>query len=103
VITLKVDDGYHINANSASFDDLIPISLVFDRSMPAIVDYPKAGRFKSVFAPDGLDVYEGSATLIAAFPKAASRDKTISAERPRRRPATPDLPAGVKAGVFMWG
>ena len=69
VVTLKVDDGYHINANPASFDYLIPTSVAFDRLQPAKVDYPKPVSFKSAFAPDGLDVYEGSVALIATFPK----------------------------------
>src|SRR5262249_23369528 len=31
VVTLRVDDGYHINANPASLDYLIPTSLAFDQ------------------------------------------------------------------------
>ena len=69
VVTLQVDHGYHINANPPSFDYLVPTSLSFDRLKPAKVDYPNAVRLKSAFAPDGLDVYEGSVALIAKFPK----------------------------------
>jgi uncharacterized protein YyaL (SSP411 family) len=69
IVTLKVDDGYHINANPASFDYLIPTSVAFDRLQPSKVDYPSPVRFKSAFAPDGLDVYEGGVALIATFPK----------------------------------
>ncbi len=71
VVTLRVDDGYHINANPASLDYLIPTSLAFDRLKPSKVEYPKAVRFKSAFAPDGLDVYEGKVALIAQFARGA--------------------------------
>lgn len=66
---LKVDDGYHINGNRASFDYLIPTSLAFDHLQPSRVEYPKPTRFNSAFAPDGLDVYEGAVSLVATFPK----------------------------------
>ena len=69
VVTLRIDDGYHINANPASFDYLIPTSLAFDRLQPSKVDYPKPVRFKPAFAPDGLDIYEGNVALIAKFPQ----------------------------------
>ena len=75
VVTLEIDDGYHINANPASFDYLIPTSVTFDRLQPSKVDYPKPVRFKSAFAPDGLDVYEGSAALIATFPKGSLKGR----------------------------
>ena len=68
-VTLQVDEGYHINANPASLDYLIPTSVDFDRLTPARIDYPKAVRFEPAFAAEGLDVYEGSAALVAIFPK----------------------------------
>jgi uncharacterized protein len=69
VVTLKIDDGYHVNANPASFDYLIATSIAFDQLHPSKVDYPKPVRFKPAFAPDGLDVYEGNVALVATFPK----------------------------------
>ncbi|MDE2069227.1 MAG: DUF255 domain-containing protein [Bradyrhizobium sp.] len=69
VVTLKVDDGYHINANPASFDYLIPTSVAFDCTKPSRVEYPTPIRFKSAFAPSGLDVYEGSVSIVAGFPR----------------------------------
>ena len=69
VVTLNIDDGYHVNANRPSLDYLIPTSLAFDALKPSAVDYPKPSRFKPAFAPDGLDVYEGTAKLVAHFPK----------------------------------
>jgi uncharacterized protein YyaL (SSP411 family) len=75
VVTLQVDDGYHINANPASLDYLIATSLTFDRLKPSKVEYPKAVRFKSALAPNGLDVYEGEVTLIAQFARGALLDQ----------------------------
>jgi uncharacterized protein YyaL (SSP411 family) len=69
VVTLKVDRGYHINANPASFDYLIPTSVVFDHLNPSHIEYPKPTRFKPAFAPEGLDVYEGTVSVVATFPK----------------------------------
>lgn len=75
IVTLKVDDGYHINANPASFDYLIPTSVVLDRLKPSKVKYPKPIRFKSDFARDGLDLYEGTVSLIASFPKGSLKGR----------------------------
>ena len=69
VVTVTVDDNFHINANPASFDYLIPTSLEFKDIKPAKIEYPKAIRFTAEFAPEGLDVYEGSVAITAKFPK----------------------------------
>jgi uncharacterized protein len=68
LVTVAVDPGYHINANPASFDYLIPTSVQFPALHPVRVRYPGATRFKAEFAPAGLDVYEGSVQLRATFP-----------------------------------
>ena len=69
VVTVTVDDKFHINANPASFDYLIPTSLEFMDIKPAKIEYPKSIRFTAEFAPEGLDVYEGSVAITAKFPK----------------------------------
>lgn len=69
VVTVKVDDNFHVNANPASFDFLIPTSVEFKGVKPSTVEYPKAMRFTAKFAPEGLDVYEGSVRIVAKFPK----------------------------------
>src|SRR5258706_620002 len=69
VVTLQIEDGYHVNANPASYDYLIATSLSFDRLTPMQVLYPEATLFKPSFAPAGLKVYEGKVTLEASFPK----------------------------------
>ncbi len=71
VTTLEVDDGWHVNANPASFDYLIPTSVSFEGLSATRVVYPTAVRIKPKFAPDGLDVYEGVVKVVALFPKGA--------------------------------
>jgi uncharacterized protein YyaL (SSP411 family) len=80
VVTLQIEDGYHVNANPASYDYLIATSLTFDRLTPTQVLYPEATLFKPSFAPVGLKVYEGKITLEASFPKGTvGTDQQISA------------------------
>ena len=69
VVTLQIDDGYHVNANPASYDYLIATSVTFDGLTPTQVRYPEATLFKPSFAPAGLKVYEGTVTLEASFPR----------------------------------
>ena len=67
VVTVVVDPGYHINANPASLDYLIPTSLNVTNRRPLRVVYPAATRFKPKFADQVLDVYEGTVQIIAEF------------------------------------
>ena len=71
VVTLQIADGYHVNANPASFDYLIATSVTFDGLTPTHVIYPEPMLFKPAFAPAGLKVYEGKVNLEASFPKGA--------------------------------
>ncbi len=68
VVTLRIDDGYHVNANPATYDYLIATSVAFEGLTPERVRYPVATLFKPAFAPSGLKVYEGEVRLIASFP-----------------------------------
>ena len=70
VITLRVDDGFHINANPASQPYLIPTSVSFPDLSPARVVYPQPVTFKPKFADDVLDVYEGTVSIMAFFASA---------------------------------
>jgi len=65
VITLDIERGYHINANPASFDFLIPTSVTFNDVQPVEVRYPVPKLFRPSFAPDTLNVYEGTVQLLA--------------------------------------
>jgi uncharacterized protein YyaL (SSP411 family) len=80
VVTLQIEDGYHVNANPASYDYLIATSVAFDGLTPTLLRYPEATLFKPSFAPAGLKVYEGKVTLEASFPKGTvATDREISA------------------------
>ena len=68
VATLHIDEGWHVNANPASFDFLVPTTVTFAGPSPSDLAYPPSVRIKPKFAPDGLDVYEGQARVVATFP-----------------------------------
>ena len=74
VTTLTVDAGWHVNANPASFDYLIPTRVSFEGLSATRFVYPPAVRIKPKFAPDGLDVYEGVTRVVALFTKGALKD-----------------------------
>jgi len=76
VVTLQIEDGFHVNANPASYDYLIATSVAFDGVMPTRVLYPEATLFKPAFAPAGLKVYEGKIRLEASFPKGTIETNT---------------------------
>ena len=68
-VTVVIDEGYHVNANPATFDYLIPTSLSVDGVPDLRLEYPTAMLIKPLFAPDGLKVYEGSIVLKGVAPK----------------------------------
>lgn len=67
LITLRIDPGYHVNANPASNEYLIPTSIAFEGVTPAWVAYPPAIPFKPAFVDEPIDVYEGSVVIAATF------------------------------------
>ncbi len=73
--TLRIDPGYHVNANPASFDNLIPTSVAFMGLVPERIAYPPPIRFKPRFVEDVLDVYEGTVVITATF-SAGALDRT---------------------------
>ncbi len=80
MVTVMVDKGYHVNANPATFDYLVPTVLSVDGVTDLRVIYPAAALIKPRFAPDGLKVYEGTITLKGIAPKEAlASGKTIAA------------------------
>jgi len=68
-LTIKVDAGYHINANPASDPLLIPTQLILAGHPELTVAYPPLKTFNATFAPQGIDVYEGRITLKTQLPK----------------------------------
>ena len=71
LITLRVDPGYHVNANPATSENLIPTSVAFSGAAPEQIAYPPPSRFKPRFADDMLDVFEGTVVITATFPAGA--------------------------------
>jgi hypothetical protein len=69
VVLLRVDNGYHINANPASEPCLIPTTLAFDGITPLRILYPAATRFRPRFVDESLDVYQGVVAIAAFLPK----------------------------------
>jgi hypothetical protein len=67
LITLRIDPGYHVNANPASSENLIPTSIAFAGLVPERIAYPPPIRFKPRFTDDTLDVYERIAVITATF------------------------------------
>ncbi len=101
-VSVKVDPGYHINAHKPSFDYLVPTAVAFAGLKPASIAYPAAMRFKSSFAPDGLDVYEGDVALVATFPKSAlsgvmAVDGTVTAQACNQQTCLPPANLPVSA------
>ena len=68
IVTLTIDEGYHVNANPATFDDLIPTTLAFEGMAPDRISYPMPVAFKPAFADQALTVYEGTSAVVAIFP-----------------------------------
>jgi len=65
VVTLTIDAGYHLNANSASIDYLVPTVVTVPSAPDATITYPAGQIFKPIFSPDGISVYEGSVAIRA--------------------------------------
>jgi uncharacterized protein len=59
VVTLTIDPGYHVNANPASTDYLIPTKVTVAGLENAKTTYPPAQSFKPKFSSEAISVYEG--------------------------------------------
>jgi hypothetical protein len=68
LITLRIDPGYHVNANPASEEYLIPTSVAFAGATPERIGYPPSIRLKPAFSDEPIAVYEGSVVIAATFP-----------------------------------
>jgi uncharacterized protein len=75
LVTLTIDPGYHVNANPASIDYLLPTVVTIPSAPDAKLAYPAGQVFKPKFSPEGISVYEGSVEIRAELPK----DKLASA------------------------
>jgi len=73
-VTLRIDEGYHINANPASFDYLTATTLRLPGLPAAQIRYPSGALLKAKFAPEGIQVYAGGIEIVAQVPKGALAD-----------------------------
>jgi uncharacterized protein YyaL (SSP411 family) len=63
-ITLEIAAGFHVNANPASLDFLIPTTVAF-KGVKAQIGYPLGVPLRSEFAREEVSVYEGTVQLVA--------------------------------------
>ncbi len=68
VVTLRIAQGFHVNANPASYDYLIATALHLEALQPSRIRYPEPRLFKPAFERQGLMVYEGEVELAAELP-----------------------------------
>lgn len=73
-VTVKIDQGYHINANPASEAFLIATQLLVDGQPDIKTRYPASQKFKAEFAPQGIDVYQERIVLKTRVPKSTTAD-----------------------------
>ena len=73
IVTVVIDPEFHINANPASLDYLIPTTLNVTSEAPLRVIYPRPLSFKLKFADRPIDVYQGRIQIIAVFPASPGR------------------------------
>jgi uncharacterized protein len=69
LVTLTIDPSYHVNANPASADYLMPTVVTVPSASDAKISYPPGHIFKPKFSPEGISVYEGSTAIRAELPK----------------------------------
>ena len=63
---LKIAEGWHVNANPAGQENLIPTTVAVDTDTPIeIVDvvYPKGISTRFEFSDESLNIYEGGITI----------------------------------------
>jgi uncharacterized protein YyaL (SSP411 family) len=59
-VQLAIDEGWHVNANPASLDFLIPTTVEGVDGLETLpIAYPKGQRFRPAFVSDAIEVYEG--------------------------------------------
>jgi hypothetical protein len=73
IVTVVIDPGFHINANPASQDYLIPTTVNITNETPLRVIYPRPSSFTPKFADRPIDVYQGRIEIIVELPASSGR------------------------------
>jgi Disulphide bond corrector protein DsbC len=79
-VPIRIDDGYHINANPATFPYLIATEVTTDKVPGLDVGkpiYPPAVRKKFQFADEPLAVYEGNVNITLPLVTHSSGTKSL--------------------------
>jgi hypothetical protein len=79
-IPIRIDDGYHINANPATFSYLIATEVTAEKVEGLDVGkpiYPPAVKKKFQFADEPLAVYEGNVNVKLPFAAKSSGTKSL--------------------------
>jgi uncharacterized protein len=69
IVTLSIDPSYHVNANPASADYLMPTVVTVPGAPDAKIAYPEGQIFKPKFLSEGISVYDGSVDIRVEMPK----------------------------------
>lgn len=80
-VPLRIDDGYHINANPATFPYLIATEVTADKVEGLDVGkpiYPPAVKRKFQFADQSLAVYEGNVNVTLPLVARSSGIKSLA-------------------------
>jgi hypothetical protein len=94
LVRLRIDEGWHVNANPASFPFLVPTSVEgLAGPIEATIRYPDGRSFRPAFAPDPIEVYEGEVEIAVTF-DGRSRMPERLAVRFQACDATSCLPPG---------
>jgi len=64
-VTLRIAEGYHVNAHEPGLAFLVPldVSLTGSGGVAADVTYPRGERFKGAFADEEMRVYTGAVVV----------------------------------------
>jgi hypothetical protein len=73
-VTLEIAEGWHLNANPASLDFLVPTSLAITDGESPDIEYPAGEIVRFAFAEEALRVYQGTVTLRGRLPTKFSGD-----------------------------
>ncbi|MFW5682984.1 MAG: DUF255 domain-containing protein, partial [Phycisphaeraceae bacterium] len=81
-VTLRIDEGFHVNAAEPSSDWLVPteLSLRGAEGVELEVDYPEPASAAFAFADQPIDVYEGEVKLTARLRKSADAQRVEPGE-----------------------
>jgi hypothetical protein len=71
-VSLRVQRGWHVNANPASLETLVPTRLLIENAVPRRIVYPPGAPFRGRFAPEEIRVYQGDVAIRAEFPAGAT-------------------------------